>query len=219
MTKPKSRRPPYADRWTLPVPPLRGKSVRIREVASADASDLFSIVHQSRVRKHYLPPDTLAQFTEFIALAGELHAIGDAICLTVVDNDSRAPIGMYQLRRQKGGGDVAEWGFFTDPHLWGTTVFLESAALVLDFAFNTLQLNRIEARVAVSNKRAAAALLKLGAVPEGVLRRARKTGDEFVDDGLWALLRSDWAEALLASAARPRDRDPLPRRMGTIPEP
>jgi RimJ/RimL family protein N-acetyltransferase len=219
MVKPKTRRPPYADRWTLPIRSLRGRSVHVREVASSDAKDLFSIVHQSRVRKHYLPPDTLAQFTEFIDLARELHAIGDAICLTVVDNHSRAPIGMYQLRRQKGGGDVAEWGFFTNPHLWGTTVFLESAALVLDFAFNALHLNRIEARVAVSNKRAAAALLKLGAVPEGVLRRSRRTGDEFVDDGLWAILRSDWAHALPSSAARPRSRHTLSRGMHMPPEP
>src|SRR5262249_20100801 len=138
----------------------------------------------------------------------------DAICLTVVDNDSDQAVGMYQLRRQKGGGDVAEWGFFTDPHLWGTAVFLESAALVLDFAFDTLELNRIEARVAVSNKRAAAALLNLGAVPEGVLRRSRKTGDDFVDDGLWAILRSDWEQALLSTAARSKRKSRTAKRRG-----
>ena len=200
MAKPIDRRPPYANRWTLVVPVLRGKSVHIREVRPSDAEGLFSIVQHPRVRRHYLPPETLAQFGEFIELACGLHAIGDSVCLTVVDNAGGHPVGLYQLRRQRGSGDVAEWGFFTEPQLWGTKAFVESAALVLNFAFGTLGLNRIEARVTVTNARAAAALLKLGAVPEGVLRDSRNAGGVFVDEGMWAILRSDWEYALLASS-------------------
>ena len=55
---------------------------------------------------------------------------------------------------------------------WGTGMFAEGARLVLDFAFDVVGANRLEARAAVANGRGNGALRKLGAVQEGMLRRS-----------------------------------------------
>jgi RimJ/RimL family protein N-acetyltransferase len=51
-------------------------------------------------------------------------------------------------------------------------VFETCAKLVLDFTFNTIGVRRLEARAAVQNGRGHSALMKVGAVQEGVLRQS-----------------------------------------------
>jgi RimJ/RimL family protein N-acetyltransferase len=72
---------------------------------------------------------------------------------------------------------------------------MDGARLVLDFAFDTVGVHRLEARSAVVNGRGNGALRKLGAVQEGVLRRSfRKDGSQ-MDQALWSILADDWRQA------------------------
>ena len=68
----------------------------------------------------------------------------------------------------------------------------DGAELVLDFAFETLGAHRLEARAAVLNGRGNAALLKVGAVAECVLRKSFKCKGEYLDQALYAVLDTDW---------------------------
>ena len=63
-----------------------------------------------------------------------------------------------------------------------------------------LGVHRLEARAALLNGRGNAALLKAGAVPEGVLRKSFQRDGQYLDQVLYALLREDW---LAAQASRP----------------
>ena len=56
-------------------------------------------------------------------------------------------------------------------------------------------MHRLEARAAVANGRSQAALHKLGAVKEGVLRRSLTTSDgQRLDQVLWSVLDDDWRQ-------------------------
>ena len=78
---------------------------------------------------------------------------------------------------------------------WGAGLFLDASRLLLDFAFNELGVHRLEARAAVANGRSQAAMLKLGAVQEGVLRQSLTTADgERLDQVLWSVLDEDWRQ-------------------------
>ena len=81
-------------------------------------------------------------------------------------------IGIFQVRSLEPGFGTAEWGFAMGSQYWGSGMFTEGARLVLDFAFDVIGANRLEARAAVANGRGNGALRKLGAVQEGVLRRS-----------------------------------------------
>ena len=82
------------------------------------------------------------------------------------------------MRQLEPGFGTVEWGFVIGAPFWGTGVFEESANLVLDFAFETLGVHRLEARAAVLNGRGNGALVKIGAVQECVLRQAFRNDDE-----------------------------------------
>lgn len=76
----------------------------------------------------------------------------------------------------------------------GTGLFLESARLLGSFAFGSVGVHRLEARVLQSNGRAIGALRKLGAVQKGVLRRSIHRGDGYVDQVLWSIIKEDWSD-------------------------
>ena len=63
---------------------------------------------------------------------------------------------------------------------------------MVQFAFETVGVHRLEARAAVKNGRGNGALRKIGAVQEGVLRKSFLKNGEYLDQVLWTILDEDW---------------------------
>jgi RimJ/RimL family protein N-acetyltransferase len=167
--------------------------VQLRELRPADAPALFTALSNEQVSQFISPPpSTVEGFERFIAWAVRQRRAGEFVCFAVVPRDSDTAIGIFQVRSIEPGFGTAEWGFALAPEFWGTGVFLDGAPLVVDFAFTVLGVRRLEARAAVKNGRGNGALRKLGAVHEGVLRRAFRRHGECLDQALWAILQDEW---------------------------
>ena len=67
----------------------------------------------------------------------------------------------------------------------------EAASAVIDHAFGTLRLNRLEADIDPRNVASAGLLERLGFAREGLLRERWIVGDEVSDSALYGLLASD----------------------------
>jgi ribosomal-protein-alanine N-acetyltransferase len=101
-------------------------------------------------------------------------------------------VGLIQVRALEPSFQNAEWGFALGRRYWGTGLFPDAARLLLDFAFTTIGVHRLEARTPVANERARRALQRMGAVFEGALRRSFLLAGQYHDDALYSLLASDW---------------------------
>ena len=108
---------------------------------------------------------------------------------------SDTAIGIFQVRSLEPAFGTAEWGFALAAEFWGTGIFVDSAKLVVDFAFEVLGVHRLEARAALKNGRGNCALRKLGAVQEAVLRRSFFRNGEHLDQALWTILHDEWMQA------------------------
>ena len=75
---------------------------------------------------------------------------------------------------------------------WGAGVNTEAKALLLDFAFDELQLHRIEARIVLSNHRSRRAFERLGGRREGTLKESLHKEGAFHDQALYASLSTEW---------------------------
>jgi RimJ/RimL family protein N-acetyltransferase len=64
--------------------------------------------------------------------------------------------------------------------------------MLLEFAFDTLHVRRLEARAAVQNGRGNGALIKVGAVQEAILRKSFVKNGRTYDQVLFAILEQDW---------------------------
>ena len=183
--------------WRTGLPVLTGSRVTLRELRVSDAASLFAMLTTEEVTRFISPPPTTIEgFERFITWANRERAAGTYACFAVVPHGMDTAIGLFQVRQLEPGWGTAEWGFAIGSAFWGTGVFSDGARLALDFAFDAIGVHRLEARAAVQNVRGNAALRKLGAVQEGVLRRSFLRNGQFHDQALWAILDEDYRMGL-----------------------
>ena len=181
--------------WQQGLPVLSGLRVMLRELRKSDASALFAMLTTEEVSRFISPPpSTIEGFERFIDWTVRQRRAGTYACFAVTVGGDDTAIGIFQVRQLDSDFSTAEWGFALGSEFWGTGVFKESAELVLEFAFDTIGVHRLEARAAVRNGRGNGALRKLGAVQEGLLRRSFYRRGEYHDQALWAILDQDWRD-------------------------
>jgi ribosomal-protein-alanine N-acetyltransferase len=190
--------------WQHRLPTLRSGQVVLRELRASDAASLFALLTTEEVSRFISPPPTTVEgFERFIDWTFRQRAAGTFACFAVTVAGFDTAVGIFQVRSLESGFETAEWGFALGSAFWGTGVFQEGAALVLDFAFDTIGVRRLEARAAVKNGRGNGALHKLGAVQECRLRKSFHKNGEFIDQVLYSLLDTDWRGSRSIAAAAP----------------
>jgi RimJ/RimL family protein N-acetyltransferase len=182
--------------WRDAAPVLTGEHCALRELQVADAPLLVPVLTDPEVMRFMSPPPaTVERFAWFIEWSRREREAGRYLAFALVPHAQAAPVGVLQLRQLEPEFRTAEWGVAMAPKYWGAGLFLDAARLLLDFAFTELGVHRLEARAALANSRSQAAMRKLGAVQEGVLRRSLTTADgQRLDQVLWSLLDEDWRQ-------------------------
>ena len=182
--------------WRTQLPTLVGDGVTLRELRMSDAPALLELLTTAEVARFISPPPTSIEgFERFIGWAKQEQRAGRYVCFAVVPEGMHTAIGIFQVRQLDPTFETAEWGFALGTSFWGTGVFMKSARPLLDFAFETIGVHRLEARAAIANGRGNGALAKLGALKEGVLRRSFVRSGEYHDQALWSIVRDDWDRA------------------------
>jgi RimJ/RimL family protein N-acetyltransferase len=88
----------------------------------------------------------------------------------------------------------AEVGYWIGVPYWGRGYATEAAAALITFAFDALQLHRVEARHYSRNPASGRVMQKLGMTFEGVQRESIRKGDQFEDAAVYAVLAREWQE-------------------------
>ena len=179
--------------WRKALPVLSGTMVTLRELRLSDAPSLLAMLATEEVARFISPPPTSVDgFERFIAWTHRERAAGNYICFGIVPNGMDAAVGIFQVRQLEPGFATAEWGFAIGSAFWGTGMFADGAKMTIDFAFDVIGTHRLEARAAVANGRGNAALRKVGAQQEGILRKSFLRNGEYLDQSLWTILEEDW---------------------------
>jgi ribosomal-protein-alanine N-acetyltransferase len=195
--------PVIATDWRAGLPQLHGTGVTLRELRRSDAASPCALLTTEEVSRFISPPPTTVEaFERFIDWTAQQRAAGTYVCFAVVPTGCDAAVGLFQIGASNDGFSTAEWGFALGLPYWGTGIFVQGAELVIEFAFTTLGIHRLEARAAVENGRGNAALRKLGAVKEAVLRRSLQCRGQRLDQALWTLFGDEWRLRQSHMAAR-----------------
>ena len=180
------------DVWTDQVPPLHGDLTMLREVDASDVYSLFTLFSDPSVTAHMAPPPpTPAKFAGFVEWSHQQRERGRGVCFGIVPAGMTTAVGILQVRLEPTLTD-AEWGFVLSTHFWSTGVFVDAANALMEFAFTTMRVERLEARIALRNGRAHAAVQKLGA--QFVTTRAEPSPQGIPRDpeSVWTLREPDW---------------------------
>src|SRR5215204_5299191 len=181
--------------WRQALPVLTSETITLRELRASDAPSLLAMLTTEEVSRFISPPPTTVEgFERFIAWTQRERAAGNYICFGIVPHGMEHAIGLFQVRQLEPGFGTAEWGFCMGSEFWGTGIFVEGARQVVNFAFETVGVHRLEARAAVKNGRGNGALRKIGALQEGVLRKSFLRNGQYLDQVLWTILECEWQE-------------------------
>jgi RimJ/RimL family protein N-acetyltransferase len=191
--------------WRGQLPTLMSRDVTLREPEASDSGalvDLLSIADASR----FLADDEVTEpaVRRFIERSQRERTSGLSFTFVVLPGsvsgpttllrDTSAIAGLMQVRQLDPAFECGECDATFLPSARGTGLFQRAARLVGSFAFDIVGAHRLEVRVRLENGRANGALRKLGAVQEGILRRAMRRGGDYTDQVLWSVLKDDWSD-------------------------
>src|SRR5579875_3269071 len=179
---------------SLPTPALHSARLRLRAFADADAADLFALHSNARVLRYWdAPPwSEPARAEKFIAACRRMEQEGTGARLAVDRVSDGAFIGWCSLNRWNPDYRSASLGYCYAEAAWGHGYATEAAHAVLQWAFDTLDLNRVQAETDTRNVASARVLEKLGFVREGTLREDCIVNGDVSDSWVFGLLRREW---------------------------
>jgi RimJ/RimL family protein N-acetyltransferase len=186
----------FARDWRRKLPILDGSLVQLREFQRADAEAMWVAMSRNEPSPYiFAPPTTVDGFQKFIAWTHQQRISGQQACFAIVPRTLGVAVGLIQVRALVPDFSVAEWGFALGAEYHGTGMFRNGARLAVDFALRVLGTRRLDAKAAIQNGCANAALRRLGAVRESVLRRSFFNDGEYFDQALWTIRAGEWKGA------------------------
>ena len=87
---------------------------------------------------------------------------------------------------------IAHIGYWLDRKCTGRGLMTECVRALVTYAFDALEMNRIEIRCAANNEASAAVAQRLGFTRDGVLRQGLLVHGRYVDDCVFSMLREEW---------------------------
>lgn len=166
-----------------------------------DAGALFDLTggeHRAEVTEGLLwdGPDSVSDSRHFIELA-RAETYGESGFHWVVRDQfgtwavPGAPLGMIgtRPRAEPGRGDIGYW--LGRPY-WGQGIMREALTGLLDFCFDELDMEKIEAEIFVGNERSSGLVESLGMTLEGTIRSAHRKQGRWVDVNVYGLLAEEW---------------------------
>lgn len=173
---------------------IKGAKIYLRAYAPGDEEMVARIENHPDPRQtlFYALPTTVEQQREKInKLIDDPNAIHFTIC-RIEDNE---PIGQTALVRIDWVGRMAIYYIgIADKENWNMGYGKETTSLILEYAFNTLNLNRIQLHVAVDNEAAVNVYKKTGFTVEGTLREAMYHEGKYCDFYVMGILKKDWGK-------------------------
>ena len=121
------------------------------------------------------------------------HGMSDWVRFAAIDKEQDKVVGATNYISPNMYGVVEIGGTYIEPSVRGTGFNRAMKKLLIEHAF-ACGIHKIEFSIDTRNERSMAAVLKLGATKEGVLRQNRVTWTGYRrDTAVFGLLRDEWA--------------------------
>ncbi len=190
--------------------PLVGRWIRLDPLGEADVDELARLLEDPEVYAHGFvmvrrptsPGDARALARSvFLAEHGRADGRGrgcTAYAVRLVPGGGLGPAGALAGSSALWGADLEHETIHLGrtlygPRWWGTQVNPEAKLLLLAHCFEDCGYGRVTIQTDAANARSQAAITKLGAVREGVLRRHRRREDgSFRDTVVYSVVREEW---------------------------
>ncbi|HXS35379.1 MAG TPA: GNAT family protein [Flavipsychrobacter sp.] len=176
---------------------LEGDKVKLIPLESIHIPELLEIAKQKEIWNHYSVDCSNPQI-----LSSELRstllkrATGEQYTFTIIDKINNKIIGstrIYNFYPEHKRLEIG-WTWYA-PAYWGTGYNTECKLLLLTYCFETLKTIRVQLQTDEHNLRSRAAIQKIGAKFEGILRKERvRTNGTIRNTAIFSIIDDEWEE-------------------------
>ncbi|MFL0488442.1 MULTISPECIES: GNAT family N-acetyltransferase [Bacillus] len=169
---------------------------KLRLIDNDDVETLFSIIEGNRDIWAYLisKMDSVQDMQQYVQKAIKGYGRGTQIPFIVVDQQTNTIVGSTRLYNISVEDKTVELGqTWYHPSVQRTSINTECKYMLLQYAFEKLNMLRVQIKTDVRNEKAQRAIERLGAVKEGVLRNERRLPSGHVRDAVvYSIIASEW---------------------------
>ena len=182
---------------------LTDGTIRIRPYSTTDSDVLYEAVRESIAElQPWMPwahPDySIEETREWLSARSEVWEAGTDYGFKIEDAQTGRYLGGVGLNKIDRLHRRANLGYWVRTSATGRDVATRAARLIARFGFEELKLVRIEIVAAVENQRSIRVAEKVGAVREGVMRKALVLHDVAHDAVLTSLVEEDIKKVMSA---------------------
>jgi ribosomal-protein-alanine N-acetyltransferase len=174
--------------------PIESTRLIVRLVAEPDLPSLLEVNGNEETTRFLPYPSwhSLSDAQAWLKRMTDMQAAGSALQFVLVEKQLGVAIGSCLLFRFEENSSRAELGYVLGRAHWGRGYMREALTALIDRAFTTLHLRRLEAEVDPRNLASSRLLQALGFAKEGLLRQRWVSKGEARDVEAFGLLRHEW---------------------------
>ena len=189
---------------TLETPVLDGRLVRLEPLSAAHANEIAAAASEDRATYDYtMVPDGLAGAADYVADLLGARERGETLPFVQRDARSGRLVGATRFLNLRFAREslfaVEIGGTWLAASAQRSGLNTEAKLLLLDHAFTDWRVARVDFKTDARNERSRAAIARLGATFEGVLRHWQPSvvaGEEgrYRDSAIYSFIDTEWPE-------------------------
>lgn len=187
-----------------PVVPLvlAGRFVRLEPLAPAHRPGLMEAGADARIWSWMpLPEGGLPAYLDAAFAAAQPDSHVPFVVTRAGDGRVIGMTRLFDIRPRDSGLEIGHTWYA--PDVWAGPINAESKRLLLSHAFDVCGYERVQLKTDLRNTRSQAAIAKLGARREGVLRRNMRLNDGYLRSTvMFSILRDEWPAVCAGLTAR-----------------
>ena len=174
---------------------LQNNRVLLRPLQESDFELLLPFAENEPELWNYslVPANGAENLKKYIALALEDKKLGKSYPFLVIDKQSNEIAGSTRFYDFQQNHQTVQLGYtWYGKKFQGTGLNKNCKFLLLEFAFENWNLERVEFRADFQNKKSIAAMKSIGCVEEGILRSNCKSATGRRDSIVLSILKNEW---------------------------
>jgi [ribosomal protein S5]-alanine N-acetyltransferase len=180
----------------IQTPTIHTPRLLLRPFTTGDTEAIYALMSNTHVLRYWDAPPwhDPSRADRFITHSAEMAQEDSGIRLAIERTSDGAFIGWCSIMNWDPNYHIAMIGYCLSDSAWGQGFATEAARAALQWAFDTLNLNRVQSGADTRNRASERVLEKLGFVREGTLRESCIVNGEVSDDSVYGLLRREWKQ-------------------------
>jgi ribosomal-protein-serine acetyltransferase len=172
------------------------ESISLELLDDIHAVPILNIIEANRnYLREWLPwvdnMQTIGDFKNYISKCKKQHNEGSDLGYVIIFNKTVVGrIGLHNIDQQN---KIASIGYWLDENYTGQGIITKSCKAIINYAYHTLNLNRIEIKCGTGNNKSKSIPEKLGFKKEGILCQAEMVNNTFIDLYIFSMLKNEWA--------------------------